>query len=243
MLDAIILLTGPTEAPVLTGVLQRHNPELTVRQAVTLTDLDAIDPKVLRRARLVGFLTPVVVPTRILDRLGFGAYNFHPGPPHYPGWVPAYFAIYNRATEFGSTAHVMTERVDAGPIVDVELFPIPRHMTVQALDALALVKLAQVFWRLAKDLATRRKPLPALPIQWSGRKSTRRLYAAICDIPLDISKEDLERRIDVFGGGQFGLTPTMTLHGRTFRYIAPETDKKVESPGIVPAERMIGELA
>ena len=28
--------------------------------------------------RLIAFVTPVVVPARILNSLGFGAYNFHP---------------------------------------------------------------------------------------------------------------------------------------------------------------------
>ena len=107
--------------------------------------------------------------------LGFGAYNFHPGPPHYPGWVPAHFAIYNKASYFGATAHVMIERVDAGPIVGVKMFDIPPNTSVLRLQELAFVELARLFWHLAPALATQSEPLAELPVRWSGTKSTRRV--------------------------------------------------------------------
>src|SRR5262249_49772193 len=144
---------------------------------------------------------------------------FHPGPPQYPGWVPSHFAIYERAAEFGATAHVMVESVDAGPIVGVERFAIPPRATVTKLEELAFVATARLFWRLAPALAPRSGPLPVLPGRWSGRKSTRRSYSARCEIPPDIAADDLDRRIAAFGGGHFGIDLTVTLHGRRFRYV------------------------
>ncbi|HXW73164.1 MAG TPA: formyltransferase family protein [Methylocella sp.] len=134
----------------------------------------------LRRARLIAVTTDVIVPPQVLDQLGYGAYNFHPGPPQFPGWAPAIFAIYHHATQFGATAHIMTERVDEGPIIGVELFPVPKGINAYDLDRLACTHLANLIWRLAKQLATQAEPLPELPIRWSGSKSTRRSYAAIC---------------------------------------------------------------
>jgi len=227
MFNTIILLTGPVEEAALTAVLRNYNSRLAIHVAKSLADLEAIDARVLRNARLIAFITPVVVPARILDSLGFGAYNFHPGPPHYPGWVPAHFAIYERATTFGATVHVMTRRVDAGPIVAVEIFDVPPNASIQDLEASAFSQLARLFWRLAETLATQHEPLPELPVQWSGRKSTRRLYAAMCDIAPDISKEELDRRIEVFGAGYFGIFPTVRLHGRLFRYAADENKRDV----------------
>jgi methionyl-tRNA formyltransferase len=118
--DTIILLTGPVEQSVLGALLRSHNPRLKVHPAQMAADIDALEPALLARARLVAFTTPVIVPPGVLDALGYGAYNFHPGPPEYPGWAPAHFAVYDRAPLFGATAHVMVERVDAGPIVGVE---------------------------------------------------------------------------------------------------------------------------
>jgi methionyl-tRNA formyltransferase len=227
MLNTIILLTGPVEEAALAAVLRNYNSGLAIHVAKSLADLEAIDSNVLRNARLIAFITPVVVPARILDSLGFGAYNFHPGPPHYPGWVPAHFAIYERAKTFGATVHVMTRQVDAGPIVAVEIFDVPPNASIQDLEASAFSQLARLFWRLAGTLATQHEPLPELPVQWSGRKSTRRLYAAMCDIAPDISKEELDRRIEVFGVGYFAIFPTVRLHGRLFRYTAPDAETKV----------------
>jgi hypothetical protein len=85
MFDTIVLLTGPVEEAALAAVLRQHNPQLDIRPAKSLDELEAFEQSVLARARLVAFVTSVVVPARILGALGFGAYNFHPGPPHYPG--------------------------------------------------------------------------------------------------------------------------------------------------------------
>jgi methionyl-tRNA formyltransferase len=219
MFDTIILLTGAVEQTALASLLRAHNAQLTVRPAATAEDLAALDAAILRRSRLVAFATPVVVLSDILGGLGYGAYNFHPGPPHYPGWAPAHFALYEQAGEFGATVHVMTERVDSGPIVEAALFPIPADINVLGLEGLAYAHLAQLFWRLSKALATESEPLPEQPLQWGPKKNSRRAYQAICQIPLDITKEDLDRRLRVFGGNHFGVAPTIHLHGVEFRAV------------------------
>jgi methionyl-tRNA formyltransferase len=207
MFDTIILLSGAAEQSVFPPVLLGHNPLLTVIPVKTSADLAALNSDLLRRARLIAFVTPEIVPESILNQLGYGALNFHPGPPSYPGWAPAHFALYNRATEFGATVHVMVEQVDAGPILDVALFPIPADISVLGLEGLAYAHLAQLFWRMAKSIATDAKQQPTLPLKWGGKKYSRRAYRAICDIPVDIPKDELERRIRVFGGHHFGMSP------------------------------------
>jgi methionyl-tRNA formyltransferase len=219
MFDTIILLTGPVEQGPLDVLLHGHHPRLTIHSLSAADELAAFDAAVLKRARLLAFASPVIVPAHVLDGLGFGAYNFHPGPPDYPGWAPAHFALYEGATEFGATAHEMAERVDCGPIVDTVLFPIPSGITVQGLEGLAYAHLAQLFWRLSKALATQPEPLPALGLPWGTKKNSRRAYQAICNIPLDITKEELDRRMRVFGGNHYGIAPTISLHGVEFRAV------------------------
>jgi methionyl-tRNA formyltransferase len=201
--------------------LRGHNPHLTVIPVGSAAELDALDSDLLRRARLIAFVTAEIVPPRVLARLGYGAYNFHPGPPSYPGWAPAHFALYDEARQFGATLHVMVEQVDAGPIIDVSFFPVPADISVFGLEGLAYAHLAQLFWRWAKLLATDATPPATLPIEWGSRKYSRRAYRAICDIPLDIPKQELDRRIKVFGGNHFGITPTIHLHGIEFRAVTP----------------------
>ena len=199
MFDTIILLSSAVERPIFASVLSAHHPALTIIPAETLAELTTLSADTLARARLIAYVTGVVVPADMLDRLGYGAYNFHPGPPDFPGWAPAHFALYARATTFGATAHVMAERVDEGAIVGVETFSIPRGASITSLEGMAYARLAYLFWRLAKPLATRSEALPELPLRWSGTKTTRRDYAALCDIPRNISRDELDRRIEIFG--------------------------------------------
>lgn len=201
-LQTIILLTGPVEHPVLSKVLFAHNPDLTIRAVETSAELTGLAPELLSQSRLIAFTSPIVVPGSVLDLLGFGAYNFHPASPDFPGWAPAHFAVYHQSTQFGATAHVMIERVDAGPIVDVELFSVPPNIGVGELQQRAYAALARLFWRQAKNLATQPEPLAELPIRWGGNKTSRRCLAAMSIMPLDISGDERARRIKAFGDTQ-----------------------------------------
>jgi methionyl-tRNA formyltransferase len=221
MFNSIVLLSGSAEQHALPPVLREHNPRLTVIPVSTAADLAAMDPGLLRLARLIAFVTPEIVPNGILRQLGYGAINFHPGPPAYPGWAPAHFALYDQATEFGVTAHIMAEKVDAGAIVETVLFALPADISVLELEKLAYTHLARLFWRLAKSLATETELPPALPVEWSSKKYSRRVYRDICEIPLDIPKDEFDRRIRAFGGGHFGISPTIHLHGTEFRAVPP----------------------
>jgi methionyl-tRNA formyltransferase len=219
MFDTIVLLTGPVEQVALASVLRGHRPQLGIYPVTTSRDLAGIDTDLLRRARLIAFSSAVIVPPDMLSALGFGAYNFHPGPPEYPGWAPAHFALYEGALEFGATVHAMAESVDSGPIVAVARFPVSPDINVAALEGLAYAHLAQMYWRLGQRLAAEAKPLPVTPQSWGSRKNSRRAYRAICDIPLDISKEELDRRMRVFGANHFGMSPVIHLHGVEFRAV------------------------
>ena len=231
--NTIILLTGRIEAAALSGVLGVRNPDLDIRHVETRDDLDAIDRAELAHARLIAFMTDLIVPPSILDALGYGAYNFHPGPPTYPGWGPAHFAVYDRAELFGVTAHEMIARVDAGTIVDAIMFPIAPGTPVPGLEQMAFVALAQMFSNLAPRL-TRPEPLPALPIEWHGPKRTQRQYRELQNVPAAIAKDDLDRRVAAFGPAYFGDGLTITLHGHQFRYVAPGTETPAEAPTDTP---------
>jgi methionyl-tRNA formyltransferase len=222
MFDTIILLTGPIEGEALPGALLGHNPSLTILTIQRAEDLAAVESDVLRRSRLIGFVTSVIVPKSILDQLGYGAVNFHPGPPNYPGWAPAHFALYDQADEFGATVHLMAEKVDAGPIIDLVTFPVPPETTVFGLEGMAYARLALLFWRMARELACQVALPPALGVEWGTHKFSRHQYLAMCNIPPDISRSEFERRMRIFGGNHFGMSPTIKLHGVEFRAVVPE---------------------
>jgi hypothetical protein len=43
--------------------------------------------------------------------------------------------------------------------------------------------------------------------------------------------------------GHYGVSLTVTLHGRAFRYTAPEAENKIDAPSIIPAEPKVVEPA
>jgi methionyl-tRNA formyltransferase len=230
MFNTIILLTGSRDQQLaLTELLKAHNPALAFRYAVTADDLDAIEPSVLRNARLIAFTTGVIVPARILNALGYGAYNFHPGPANYAGWAPSHFALYDGARQFGATAHVMESRVDCGAIVGDESFEIPFGIEVRGLEQMAFVRLAYLFWRMSHDVACSAAPLPVLPTSWSGIKSTRQMYAAMCDMPADISPVEMKRRIRAFHDDFRAIPLTVTVHGMRFQLAGTAAPTPVET--------------
>ncbi|WP_407169275.1 formyltransferase family protein [Bradyrhizobium sp. ORS 111] len=237
-MKTIILLTGVANQQfALRELLKAHNPALSFRCAVTADDLAAIEPEVLRDARLLAFTTGVIVPRTTLAALGHGAYNFHPGPPQYPGWAPAHFALYDQARMFGVTAHVMAERVDCGPIVGVEFFIIPDKIGVRGLEQMAYVRLAHLFWRMSRDFACDPSPPNALPVTWCGVKSTRRMYREMCDLPATINAAELARRIRAFHDDFRGIPLTYSLHGIRFQLAtAPaQVAAEIASPPLAAA--------
>ena len=218
MFESIILITGDVEQPVLGDLLRQHNPALTIHPVVTGDDLAQLDWVLLPASRIVGFCTNVLVQPEILTTINWGAYNFHPGSPAYPGWAPAAFAFYHGESRFGATAHEMVERVDSGAIIDVEMFDIPAGVSSSLdLEELAYTASLRLFWRMAENLATRATPLQQLGISWGTSRCTHQAFAKMCEIPTDIEAPELARRVQAFGAGDRGIRPTITLHGHHFR--------------------------
>jgi methionyl-tRNA formyltransferase len=215
MLREIVLLTGAREAPHLTAYLTRHNADLRIVHVETREDMIlALHPSRPGR-RLIGFCTSTVVSAQLLGEFDAGAYNFHPGPPTYPGRHPASFAIYEGATRFAATAHEMRPRVDSGPIVGIEWFDMPPTPRLSQLEELTFDASVHLFSRLGPLLATSSAPLPVIDETWSGRKSAQRDFDAMCALPVDIDAVEFERRLRAFADGLQGSLH-VTLHGRKF---------------------------
>ncbi|MBL8642728.1 MAG: hypothetical protein JNK21_02260 [Rhodospirillaceae bacterium] len=198
--ERIILLAGESEAPFLAAILRAHEARLAVDLASSADELAAAAAEDLGRTRLVSFCSSVIVPASILNRLPGPAYNFHPGPPEYPGRYPSIFAIYDGAARFGITVHEMAPKVDAGAIVSAEWFGISPETTLPQLDELTFATLADKFRALSYQLATMSQPLRRLPYRWSGRKTTLAEAEALRHITPGMDAAEIERRKRACGG-------------------------------------------
>ena len=115
------------------SILQKSNPNLRFKVIDSADDLERCKTPYFSKARLISFLSAVIVPKHILDSLGYGAVNFHPGPPTYPGWAASNFAVYDGALSFGTTAHYMNDKIDTGEIIGLDLFEVNKTIEVNQL--------------------------------------------------------------------------------------------------------------
>ena len=194
----LILLAPDSDLPALSQQMAQTNPTLDVLSLSLLPDLLALSPQRLAQARLVAFLYEHIVPGEILRRLGFGAYNFHPGPPEYPGWQPLSFALYQQAKTFGVTLHHMESSVDSGAIVAVERFDIAPDADRTSLSIATFSAALHLFWAQAPRLCLDPTPMPALALAWSGKKWRQRDLAHFRTMPADLSDDERQRRQRAF---------------------------------------------
>ena len=212
----LILLTQREFAGTIARPLQSLAPAVRLQIAATLPELEAALVEGTENTRLVSFGSGVIVPAGILSRLRGPAYNFHPGPPDYPGIFPSVFALYDGAQRFGVTLHEMVALVDSGPIVAVDSFEIAPAWDRLALDTATFAALLQLLERFTPRLADVTTPLPRITEAWRGMRRSRKDFDALCRLPEDATAEEFARRYRAIGEGpEHALT--LTRFGRDFR--------------------------
>ncbi len=144
---------------------------------------------------LLSFGTGVIVPKSIIHLPNITALNIHAASPEYPGRDPHHFAAYQGAKEYGATLHYMTHKVDAGPIVDVELCDVPQEVSAAFLLEKANEAAIELMKRFFMGYASRGAPFPRNDIVWGANKSTRAKFMELCRIDCDMSEAEFLRRL------------------------------------------------
>ncbi len=182
-----------------------------------LRDLTALEAaEITPDTSLLSFGTGVIVPAQILNALRKPAYNIHAATPDFPGRDPHHHAVYRRSTVYGATVHIMTEAVDAGPIVAVQRFRVKEGASPAELLAGASEAGLQLIDSLGARLLSE-EPMPALEAErWGPTKTRRSDLEALCRISPLIGAEELSHRFRSFDGGSYDNL-TVELHGHIFR--------------------------
>lgn len=188
-----------------------------VTTVAVVRDIDSLNAaQVDADTTLISFGTSVIVPPGLLKRLTKPAYNLHAASPEFPGRDPHHFAIYRGAESYGATLHLMTARVDDGPIVAVEMFPVEPDATPNSLlreaNKAAMRLFVQYGGRLLEPEA-----LPALTdVKWGATKTRRADFRRFCELSPLITSEELARRVRAFESCSYSNL-TVDLHGQRFR--------------------------
>ena len=71
---------------------------------------------------LISFLNSMYIDKSVRKKIKINSFNFHPGPPEYPGFGCYNFALLDKVNLYGSTIHIMNDKFDSGKIVNVKKF-------------------------------------------------------------------------------------------------------------------------
>jgi len=157
---------------------------------------------------------------KLINNAKIAAINFHPGPPEYPGSGCINFALYDEKETFGTTAHLMNEKIDNGKILEVKRFPIHENENLPDLlsrthDALFeqcidfinnIERKGEVFIREKLELSKN--------VKWNGLARKIKDLDKLLTIDPRVSKDELKRIIRATYIE--GFPPKILLHGYEF---------------------------
>jgi len=216
-------MTSHFHAKIITEILVAVNEKINVLHFIHPNQLADLPEDYLMSSRLISFGSRHYISPVILQQIGYGSYNLHPGPTHYPGWAPFYYAIYDQATRYGVTFHEMNDKIDAGDIVCVRDFDIPPHSTTQELVNITEFHMFELLKDLAPAFSNHVEYLATTDLKWQRQPLKKKDFLAICQIPLDISDEELNRRIFAFGDSDGTIFPYLIAESKKYR-LAFDTD-------------------
>ncbi|MGC1777794.1 MAG: formyltransferase family protein [Xanthobacteraceae bacterium] len=169
---------------------------------------------------LVSFLNEHILPPSLLH---FTNVNCHPAPPRYPGRGGASYALYDAAATYGATAHVMAERVDTGPILLVNEFPIDSDEYCETLFAKAERSCVDLLARALSAFSKTGKLPPPNGMEWGRRATTRKQFLEW--LVLDPSDQTaFERKLTAAYHSRFA-GPYIVAHGLKFALVNDENTK------------------
>ena len=200
-MQRIILITQREFTELVSQPLQIAAPGLRIEFAWTLDQLSDRIRNQPEGTRLISLGSDIIVPEDLLTLLPGPAYNFHPGPPEYPGIFPSVFALYHNAKCFGVTVHEMAPRVDSGPIVALNTFEIEPTWDRLALDTATFNALQDFLTKLAPQLVKIEQALPVIEANWGTPTNTRKDFEALCRLPEGIEQTEFDRRYRAVGEG------------------------------------------
>lgn len=176
------------------------------------------------------FRSLFVLPRRVLEKAGIAAINFHPAPPEYPGSGCLNFALYDGASDYGVTAHLMNEKVDNGRILECRRFPILESDTVDSLLERTHRKLLELFLDVAAGVAAQGRVHIDACLErskaehWRGEALRMSALERLKTIPPDVDAAELDRVVRATYTAMY--PPRVILHGYEFVLKSP---KKVTS--------------
>ena len=149
---------------------------------------------------IFSFRSFFILKKNILKKVRYASINFHPGTPKYRGIGCINFALYRNEKKYGSTAHIMDERIDAGKIIDVRYFVIKKNDTLtKCLSKTYSIMYNQAIF-IISELIKNKDKLDILKkknnkVKWSKKLYTRKELNKLYVINLNCSDKIIKKKI------------------------------------------------
>ena len=143
------------------------------------------------------FRSKKILSKAILKKANFASINFHPGTPKYRGVGCVNYALYNNETIYGTTAHLINEKIDSGKILDVQIFKINKDQDIETV----LNKTYKLMLFQAKKIITQliKKPSSVNNFQtkytWSKIIKKRKDLEKFYEINIKSNKKEFLKKI------------------------------------------------
>ena len=147
---------------------------------------------------LISFLNPLYIDKTVRKKIMINSFNFHPGPPEYPGFGCYNFALLNKINSYGSTVHVVNDKFDNGEIVDVKRF----NISYKKCNLEKLIKMTHKKILLqAKGFIVsilKMHPKTKKNFKWKRKAYTKKEFEIAREIKLNDSKKNILKKIKAF---------------------------------------------
>lgn len=149
---------------------------------------------------IICFRSNYILTKELIKKANKAAINFHPGIPKYRGIGCANLALLNNTKTYGSTAHLINEKIDNGNILDVSSFKIKPSDNINTM----LSKTHKIMFKqsisILKKIFNNHKNIEKLIIKnkknkWSKQLMTRKKLNKMYEISLPINEKILMSKI------------------------------------------------
>ena len=147
---------------------------------------------------LISFLNSMYINKSVRKKIKINSFNFHPGPPEYPGFGCYNFALLDQVNFYGSTIHVINDKFDSGKIVNVKKFKISyKKCNLEKL----IKKTHENILKQAKNFINviRNKKLKIEEnIKWRRKAFTKKEFEIAREIKLNDTRKNVLNKIKIF---------------------------------------------
>lgn len=163
---------------------------------------------------IFNFLSPKIFPQWLLKQAEIACINIHPASYEYPGVGSASYSLYDSKSEYGVSAHYMTEHIDAGGIIFERFFDQTPYSDCKSLFDRALEECPRLLEDVIMSLRAQKKP-PVIR-DWAKRATTRAEFESWMNLGDLASSEEWEKKIQALSHPNFP-GPYLKIGDHTFR--------------------------